>query len=345
EGHGQAQGEGAVEETKGRFCSYNSNKNNKILRLQTRLGSRVAVALAKIQRCPKAERDSRLEIVECLGGRPIYVPKRWGRRLLTKTLSSLVMSLAVASGCSLSLTGLLHYTLFSEQFSKQHRAAGVISKKALSLVCAIGLEENIIFFLHEKEKMSMFYIPVDRLRALPFLFFFIHEEELPLLRGSGKKRKSPTNSKHRHTFARRETEQTVVAEGEGRDGMDSTDGRTAPPESVRFAPSGRPSTRVPSELPKPKPALQSGDQGWLTSQVIFDLILLEDGIRARSSFPKERRSKKSFSTTSEGFLTSESPKVTAENYSLRSSCCGSRNTLPGMFLAGKQMFYRPVRLP
>lgn len=31
------------------------------------------------------------------------------------------------------------------------------------------------------------------------------------------------NPKHRRTFARRETEQTVVAEGEGRDGMDSTD--------------------------------------------------------------------------------------------------------------------------
>ena len=74
------------------------------------------------------------------------------------------------------------------------KRGSIVSKLLASMMCKAGLTHLITMDLHQKEIQGFFNIPVDNLRASPFLLQYI-QEEIPDYRNAVIVAKSPASAK------------------------------------------------------------------------------------------------------------------------------------------------------
>lgn len=86
----------------------------------------------------------------------------------------LIMAYACKTSSARSIVGVIPYLPYSKQCKMRKRGC-IVSKLLAKMMCTSGLTHIITMDLHQKEIQGFFDIPVDNLRASPFLLQYIQE--------------------------------------------------------------------------------------------------------------------------------------------------------------------------
>ncbi|XP_051790238.1 phosphoribosyl pyrophosphate synthase-associated protein 2 isoform X2 [Erpetoichthys calabaricus] len=224
----------------------------------------------------------------------------------------LIMVYACKTSCAHSIIGVVPYFPYSKQ-CKMRKRGSIVSKLLASMMCKAGLTHLITMDLHQKEIQGFFNIPVDNLRASPFLLQYI-QEEIPDYRNAVIVAKSPSSAKRAQSFAERLRLGIAVIHGEAQDAeSDQVDGRHSPP-SVKNMAAIHPSLEIPLLIPKEKPPITVvGDVGGRIAIIVDDIIDDVDSFLAAADTLKERGAYKIYVMATHGILSSDGPRLIEES--------------------------------
>ncbi|KAK6312582.1 hypothetical protein J4Q44_G00182460 [Coregonus suidteri] len=246
--------------TKGGLVIFSANSHPSSRELSKRIGERLGVELGMVQVYQEDNRETRVQIQESVRGKDVFIIQTVSKDVNTTIMELLIMVYACRTSCARSITGVVPYFPYSKQ-CKMRKRGSIVSKLLASMMCKAGLTHLITMDLHQKEIQGFFNIPVDNLRASPFLLQYI-QEEIPDYRNAVIVAKSPASAKRAQSFAERLRLGIAVIHGEAQDAeSDLVDGRHSPPTAKT---SGVLDLRleIPALIPKEKPPITVvGDVG------------------------------------------------------------------------------------
>uniref|UniRef100_A0A8C5HKU4 Phosphoribosyl pyrophosphate synthase-associated protein 2 n=1 Tax=Gouania willdenowi TaxID=441366 RepID=A0A8C5HKU4_GOUWI len=256
--------------------------------------------------------ETRVQIQESVRGKDVFVIQTMSKDVNTSIMEMLIMVYACRTSCARSITGVLPYFPYSKQ-CKMRKRGSIVTKLIASMMCKAGLTHLITMDLHQKEIQGFFNIPVDNLRASPFLLQYI-QEEIPDYRNAVIVAKSPASAKRAQSFAERLRLGIAVIHGEAQDAeSDQVDGRHSPP-TVKTTGAIHPSMEIPLLIPKEKPPITVvGDVGGRIAIIVDDIIDDVDSFVAAAETLKERGAYKIFVMATHGLLSSEAPRFIEES--------------------------------
>uniref|UniRef100_A0A8D2ZH01 Phosphoribosyl pyrophosphate synthase-associated protein 2 n=1 Tax=Scophthalmus maximus TaxID=52904 RepID=A0A8D2ZH01_SCOMX len=256
--------------------------------------------------------ETRVQIQESVRGKDVFVIQTVSKDVNTTIMEMLIMVYACRTSCARSITGVLPYFPYSKQ-CKMRKRGSIVSKLIASMMCKAGLTHLITMDLHQKEIQGFFNIPVDNLRASPFLLQYI-QEEIPDYRNAVIVAKSPASAKRAQSFAERLRLGLAVIHGEAQDAeSDQVDGRHSPP-TVKTTGAIHPSMDIPLLIPKEKPPITVvGDVGGRIAIIVDDIIDDVSSFVAAAETLKERGAYKIYVMATHGILSSDAPRFIEES--------------------------------
>ncbi|NXE67847.1 KPRB protein, partial [Calcarius ornatus] len=246
--------------TKGGLVLFSANSNSSCMELSKRIAERLGVEMGKVQVYQEPNRETRVQIQESVRGKDVFIIQTVSKDVNTTIMELLIMVYACKTSCAKSIIGVVPYFPYSKQ-CKMRKRGSIVSKLLASMMCKAGLTHLITMDLHQKEIQGFFNIPVDNLRASPFLLQYI-QEEIPDYRNAVIVAKSPASAKRAQSFAERLRLGIAVIHGEAQDAeSDMVDGRHSPP-TAKYVAAIHPSLEIPMLIPKEKPPITVvGDVG------------------------------------------------------------------------------------
>lgn len=229
--------------TKGGLVLFSANSNSSCMELSKKIAERLGVEMGKVQVYQEPNRETRVQIQESVRGKDVFIIQTISKDVNTTIMELLIMVYACKTSCAKSIIGVIPYFPYSKQ-CKMRKRGSIVSKLLASMMCKAGLTHLITMDLHQKEIQGFFNIPVDNLRASPFLLQYI-QEEIPDYRNAVIVAKSPASAKRAQSFAERLRLGIAVIHGEAQDAeSDLVDGRHSPP-MVRSVAAIHPSLEIP----------------------------------------------------------------------------------------------------
>jgi ribose-phosphate pyrophosphokinase len=193
------------------------------------------------------------------------------------------------------------------------RKRGCIASKLLAkMMCKAGLTQLITVDLHQKEVQGFFDIPVDNLRASPFLLQYI-QESIPDYRNAVIVARDVGSAKKATSYAERLRLGIAVLHGEQKTAeSDEVDGRYSPPVGVvgpaRTTPGGM--DMMPVLAAKEKPPINVvGDVGGRIAIMVDDMIDNVEAFVAAAEVLRERGAYKIYVLATHGLLSSDAPRL------------------------------------
>ncbi|KAF6096396.1 phosphoribosyl pyrophosphate synthetase associated protein 2 [Phyllostomus discolor] len=318
--------------TKGGLVLFSANSNSSCMELSKKIAERLGVEMGKVQVYQEPNRETRVQIQESVRGKDVFIIQTVSnipqlstgtqskaprgaqncRDVNTTIMELLIMVYACKTSCAKSIIGVIPYFPYSKQ-CKMRKRGSIVSKLLASMMCKAGLTHLITMDLHQKEIQGFFNIPVDNLRASPFLLQYI-QEEIPDYRNAVIVAKSPASAKRAQSFAERLRLGIAVIHGEAQDAeSDLVDGRHSPP-MVRSVAAIHPSLEIPMLIPKEKPPITVvGDVGGRIAIIVDDIIDDVDSFLAAAETLKERGAYKIFVMATHGLLSSDAPRLIEES--------------------------------
>ncbi|XP_059510065.1 phosphoribosyl pyrophosphate synthase-associated protein 2 isoform X2 [Stegostoma tigrinum] len=273
---------------------------------------RLGVEPGKVQVYQEANRETIVHIQESVRGKDVFIIQTVSKDVNTTIMELLIMIYACKTSCAKNIIGVIPYFPYSKQ-CKMRKRGSIVSKLLASMMCKAGLTHLITMDLHQKEIQGFFNIPVDNLRASPFLLQYI-QEEIPDYRNAVIVAKSPASAKRAQSFAERLRLGIAVIHGEVQDAeSDLVDGRHSPP-TVKNAAAIHPSLEIPMAIPKEKPPITVvGDVGGRIAIIVDDIIDDVDSFLAAADTLKERGAYKIYVMATHGLLSSDAPRLIEES--------------------------------
>ncbi|XP_051987769.1 phosphoribosyl pyrophosphate synthase-associated protein 2 isoform X1 [Xyrauchen texanus] len=298
---------------KGGLVIFTANSNPSSKELAKRISERLGVELGKVRVYQEANRETRVQIEESVRGKDVFIIQTVSKDVNTAIMELLVMVYACRTSCARNIIGVIPYFPYSKQ-CKMRKRGSIVSKLLASMMCKAGLTHLITMDLHQKEIQGFFNLPVDNLRASPFLLQYI-QEEIPDYRNAVIVAKSPASAKRAQSFAERLRLGIAVIHGEAQDAeSDLVDGRHSPPPTVKNIGAIHPSLEIPLLIPKEKPPITVvGDVGGRIAIIVDDIIDDVDSFLAAAETLKERGAYKIFVMATHGILSSDAPRLIEES--------------------------------
>ncbi|XP_055752637.1 phosphoribosyl pyrophosphate synthase-associated protein 2 [Salvelinus fontinalis] len=284
--------------TEGGLVIFSANSHPSSREISKRIGERLGVELGKVQVYQEDNRETRVQIQESVRGKDVFIIQTVSKDVNTTIMELLIMVYACRTSCARSITGVVPYFPYSKQ-CKMRKRGSIVSKLLASMMCKAGLTHLITMDLHQKEIQGFFNIPVDNLRASPFLLQYI-QEEIPDYRNAVIVARSPASAKRAQSFAERLRLGIAVIHGEAQDAeSDLVDGRHSPP-----------TVKIPLLIPKEKPPITVvGDVGGRIAIIVDDIIDDVHSFVAAAATLKERGAYKIIVMATHGILSSDAPKL------------------------------------
>jgi phosphoribosylpyrophosphate synthetase len=179
-----------------------------------------------------SDKETHVEIRESVRSKDIFIIQTGSTKDPNDNLMELmIMSYACKTSCARNIIGVLPYLPYSKQ-SKQKKRGCIVMKLVAQMLVKAGLTHLITVDLHQKEIQGFFDIPVDNLRASPFLIDYIREQ-IPDWRNAVIVARKPIQAKRVTGFAERLKLNIAVIHGyQEREGeSEEADGRNSPPPS------------------------------------------------------------------------------------------------------------------
>ncbi|XP_078258044.1 LOW QUALITY PROTEIN: phosphoribosyl pyrophosphate synthase-associated protein 1-like [Rhinoraja longicauda] len=223
----------------------------------------------------------------------------------------LIMAYACKTSCARNIIGVIPYFPYSKQ-CKMRKRGSIVCKLLACMLAKAGLTHIITMDLHQKEIQGFFNIPVDNLRASPFLLQYI-QDEIQDYRNAIIVAKSPAAAKRAQSYAERLRLGLAVIHGEAQYAeYDMVDGRHSPPAVKNTViHSG---LELPLMMPKEKPPITVvGDVGGRIAIIVDDIIDDVDGFVAAAEILKERGAYKIYVMATHGLLSADAPCLIEES--------------------------------
>uniref|UniRef100_A0A8C8ZTJ6 Phosphoribosyl pyrophosphate synthase-associated protein 2 n=1 Tax=Prolemur simus TaxID=1328070 RepID=A0A8C8ZTJ6_PROSS len=279
--------------TKGGLVLFSANSNSSCMELSKKIAERLGVEMGKVQVYQEPNRETRVQIQESVRGKDVFIIQTVSKDVNTTIMELLIMVYACKTSCAKSIIGVIPYFPYSKQ-CKMRKRGSIVSKLLASMMCKAGLTHLITMDLHQKEIQGFFNIPVDNLRASPFLLQYIQEEVTWFLS------LCLMLSLRAQSFAERLRLGIAVIHGEAQDAeSDLVDGRHSPP-MVRSVAAIHPSLEIPSKC---------AGAALLLDDIIDDV----DSFLAAAETLKERGAYKIFVMATHGLLSSDAPRLIEES--------------------------------
>ncbi|KAL4624465.1 phosphoribosyl pyrophosphate synthase-associated protein 2-like [Arapaima gigas] len=304
--------------TKGGLVIFSANSNPSCMELAKRIAERLGVELGKVQVYQEANRETRVQIQESVRGKDVFIIQTVSKDVNTIIMELLIMVYACRTSCARSIIGVVPYFPYSKQ-CKMRKRGSIVSKLLASMMCKAGLTHLITMDLHQKEIQGFFNIPVDNLRASPFLLQYIQEEASngSIFFGCQQWQFCCFRAQ---SFAERLRLGIAVIHGEAQDAeSDLVDGRHSPP-MVKNIGAIHPSLEIPCEcslsllIPKEKPPITVvGDVGGRIAIIVDDIIDDVHSFLAAADTLKERGAYKIYVMATHGILSSDAPRLIEES--------------------------------
>ncbi|XP_036324590.1 phosphoribosyl pyrophosphate synthase-associated protein 2 isoform X2 [Rhagoletis pomonella] len=283
--------------------------------LANKVGERMGIKSGGCSVFHKTNRETMVEIGDSVRGKDIYIIQTGTKDANNNIMELLIMAYACRTSSARSIVGVIPYLPYSKQCKMRKRGC-IVSKLLAKMLCTSGLTHIITMDLHQKEIQGFFDIPVDNLRASPFLLQYI-QESIPDYRNSVIVARNPNSAKKATSYAERLRLGIAVIHGEQKEAeSDEVDGRYSPPPV-----SGNNRTRtisvsvgVPEHPPKVKPPLTIvGDVKGRIAIMVDDLIDDVQAFVAAAALLKENGAGKIYLLATHGLLSSDAPRLIEES--------------------------------
>ncbi|XP_017058613.1 phosphoribosyl pyrophosphate synthase-associated protein 2 isoform X3 [Drosophila ficusphila] len=272
----------------------------------------------------KSNRETIVEISDSVRGKDIYIIQTGTKDANNNIMELLIMAYACKTSSARSIVGVIPYLPYSKQCKMRKRGC-IVSKLLAKMMCTSGLTHIITMDLHQKEIQGFFDIPVDNLRASPFLLQYI-QESIPDYRNSVIVARNPGVAKKANSYAERLRLTLAVIHGEQKEtDADEVDGRYSPPPTRNSTPQHAPSSSnrqrttsvsvgVPEHIVKVKPPLTIvGDVSGRIAIMVDDLIDDVQAFVAAAEMLKENGACKIYVLATHGLLSSDAPRQLEES--------------------------------
>ncbi|XP_017076236.1 phosphoribosyl pyrophosphate synthase-associated protein 2 isoform X9 [Drosophila eugracilis] len=262
----------------------------------------------------KSNRETIVEISDSVRGKDIYIIQTGTKDANNNIMELLIMAYACKTSSARSIVGVIPYLPYSKQCKMRKRGC-IVSKLLAKMMCTSGLTHIITMDLHQKEIQGFFDIPVDNLRASPFLLQYI-QESIPDYRNSVIVARNPGVAKKANSYAERLRLGLAVIHGEQKEtDADEVDGRySPPPTSSNRQRTTSVSVGVPEHIVKVKPPLTIvGDVSGRIAIMVDDLIDDVQAFVAAAEMLKENGACKIYVLATHGLLSSDAPRQLEES--------------------------------
>ncbi|XP_017101131.1 phosphoribosyl pyrophosphate synthase-associated protein 2 isoform X8 [Drosophila bipectinata] len=262
----------------------------------------------------KSNRETIVEISDSVRGKDIYIIQTGTKDANNNIMELLIMAYACKTSSARSIVGVIPYLPYSKQCKMRKRGC-IVSKLLAKMMCTSGLTHIITMDLHQKEIQGFFDIPVDNLRASPFLLQYI-QESIPDYRNSVIVARNPGVAKKANSYAERLRLGLAVIHGEQKEAeSDEVDGRySPPPTSSNRTRTTSVSVGVPEHPVKVKPPLTIvGDVNGRIAIMVDDLIDDVQAFVAAAEMLKDNGACKIYVLATHGLLSSDAPRLLDES--------------------------------
>ncbi|XP_026833583.1 phosphoribosyl pyrophosphate synthase-associated protein 2 isoform X4 [Drosophila erecta] len=261
----------------------------------------------------KSNRETIVEISDSVRGKDIYIIQTGTKDANNNIMELLIMAYACKTSSARSIVGVIPYLPYSKQCKMRKRGC-IVSKLLAKMMCTSGLTHIITMDLHQKEIQGFFDIPVDNLRASPFLLQYI-QESIPDYRNSVIVARNPGVAKKANSYAERLRLGLAVIHGEQKEtDADEVDGRYSPPPTSARQRTTSVSVGVPEHIVKVKPPLTIvGDVSGRIAIMVDDLIDDVQAFVAAAEMLKENGACKIYVLATHGLLSSDAPRQLDES--------------------------------
>ncbi|CDS40140.1 phosphoribosyl pyrophosphokinase [Echinococcus multilocularis] len=174
-----------------------------------------------------SNRETKVEIEETVRGRDVYLIQTGTLHVNDDIMELLILAFACKAACARRVILVVPYLPYCKQ-NKMRKRGSITCKLIAQLICSTGIDHVITIDLHSKEIQGFFDVPVDNLRASPFLIRYIMET-ISDHRNCVIVAKDPNSVARATSYAERLRVSLAVIHGVDREDTERTDGRTSPP--------------------------------------------------------------------------------------------------------------------
>ncbi|KAH9365986.1 hypothetical protein HPB48_019774 [Haemaphysalis longicornis] len=172
--------------------------------------------------------ETLVDIGESVRSRDVYIIQTGSKDVNNSIMELLIMAYCCKTSSARKIVGVIPYLPYGKQ-SKMRKRGCIVSKLLAQMLVKAGLTHMITMDLHQKEVQGFFDIPVDNLRASPFLLQYI-TECIPDYRNAVIVARNPSTANKATSYAERLRLGIAVIHGEQKESeSDMVDGRYSPP--------------------------------------------------------------------------------------------------------------------
>ncbi|XP_074598597.1 phosphoribosyl pyrophosphate synthase-associated protein 2 [Brevipalpus obovatus] len=277
-----------------------------------KIASRLNTRLGNCSIYHTSNRESLVDIAESVRGRDVFIIQTGTKDVNNNMMEALIMAYACKTSSANKIVGVIPYLPYSKQCRMRKRGC-IVSKLLAKMMCRAGFTQIITIDLHSKEVQGFFDVPVDNLRASPFLLQYIQESIIDY-KNAVIVAKEPGTAKKATSFAQLLGLAIAVLHGQKPKTGDSdeVDGRCSPPASES---SSITAIDIGLDLIPPLPVVEKppitlvGDVNGRVAIMVDDMI---DDVRqfvSAAEVLQEKGAKKIYVLATHGLLSSDAPHL------------------------------------
>ncbi|OQV13098.1 Phosphoribosyl pyrophosphate synthase-associated protein 2 [Hypsibius exemplaris] len=285
--------------------------------LAQQLARRLGTSIAPCNVYSKSNRETVADMGASVRQRDVYILQTGSKDVNNTIMELLIIAYACKTSSARNIIGVIPYLPYSRH-SKMRKRGCIVSKLLAKMMCKAGLTHVLTIDLHSKEIQGFFDVPVDNLRASPFLLDYIRKE-IPDYRNAVIVAKDPGSAKKATSFAERLHLGIAVIHGTPKDVLEPHDGESSPPLSpsasaTSLANLGHSTTTGMDFFPvltaKEKPPMSIvGDVGGRIAIIVDDIVDDVSTLTAAAELLKQRGAYKVFVMATHGILSLDAPQM------------------------------------
>ncbi|XP_071813749.1 phosphoribosyl pyrophosphate synthase-associated protein 2-like [Apostichopus japonicus] len=288
------------------------------------VADKLGIELGKADIYIQDNKETAVDIKESVRGKDVFILAAGSRDVNNLIMELLILTYACKTSCARSIIAVVPYLPYSQQ-SQMRKRGSIVAKLLATMLGKSGITNMITMDLHHKEIQGFYNLPVDNLRASPFLVQYI-TENIPDWRNAIIVARNPGAAKRATSYSDRLRLGLAVIHGEQKDAeQENIDGRHSPPPFVAPKPATAMEV-IPFFTQKEKPPINVvGDVTGRIAIVVDDIIDDAEPFIAAGDVLKERGAYKVYLILTHGILSGDAPKL------LEQSCIDEivvTNTLP-----------------
>ncbi|CAG9533336.1 unnamed protein product [Cercopithifilaria johnstoni] len=282
---------------------------NSHMELAKLVSERLGIKLGETIVYNKTNRETSVEIKQSVRGKHVFILQSGSKDVNNNIMELMILIYACKTSMAKTITVVMPYLPYSKQ-CRMLRRSSIPMKLIADMMCNSGATRIVSLDLYRKEIQGFFSVPVDNLRASPFLLQYI-KENIPDYKNAVIVAKNPGVMNKATSYADRLRLGVAVIHGEQKvvEESDLEDGRQSPPldksnENLTTF------ELFPAQVAKEKPPLTVvGDVGGRIAIMVDDIIDDAQSFVVVAQVLKNRGAYKIYVIATHGLLSADAPDL------------------------------------